>query len=71
MGGAPLLRSFVIVIFGGLGSVPGAIVGGLTIGLVENLAGAYISFAFKDVFTFALLIAVLVVRPSGLFGRTR
>jgi branched-chain amino acid transport system permease protein len=71
MGGAPLLRSFVIVIFGGLGSVPGAIVGGLTIGLVENLAGAYISFAFKDVFTFALLIAVLLVRPSGLFGRTQ
>jgi branched-chain amino acid transport system permease protein len=71
MGGAPLLRSFVIVIFGGLGSVSGAIVGGLTIGLVENLAGAYISFAFKDVFTFALLIAVLIVRPSGLFGRTR
>ncbi len=69
MGGAPLLKAFVIVIFGGLGSVPGAIVGGIAIGLVENLAGAYISFAFKDVFTFLLLIAVLLLRPAGLFGR--
>lgn len=68
MGGAPLLKSFVIVIFGGLGSVPGAIVGGLGIGLIENLTGAYISFAFKDVFTFILLILVLLFRPSGLFG---
>jgi branched-chain amino acid transport system permease protein len=71
MGGSPLLKSFVIVIFGGLGSVPGAIVGGIAIGLVENLAGAYISFAFKDAFTFLLLIAVLLLRPSGLFGRAR
>ncbi|MBX3579482.1 MAG: branched-chain amino acid ABC transporter permease [Rhizobiaceae bacterium] len=71
MGGAPLLKAFVIVIFGGLGSVPGAIVGGLAIGLIENLAGAYISFAFKDVFTFILLIAVLLLRPAGLFGRAQ
>jgi branched-chain amino acid transport system permease protein len=71
MGGAPLLKAFVIVIFGGLGSVPGAIVGGLAIGLIENLAGAYISFAFKDVFTFMLLIGVLLLRPAGLFGRSR
>lgn len=71
MGNAPLLKSFVIVIFGGLGSVPGAIVGGLAIGLVENLSGAYISFAFKDVFTFLLLILVLLLRPSGLFGRSQ
>ncbi|SDR64377.1 amino acid/amide ABC transporter membrane protein 1, HAAT family [Rhizobiales bacterium GAS113] len=71
MGGAPLLKAFVIVIFGGLGSVPGAIVGGIAIGLVENLAGAYVSFAFKDVFAFLLLIAVLLVRPAGLFGQAR
>lgn len=68
MGELPLLKSFVIVIFGGLGSVPGAIVGGLLIGMTETLAGAYISFAFKDVFTFLILIAVLLVRPTGLFG---
>lgn len=68
MGQLPLLKSFVIVIFGGLGSVPGAIVGGLAIGLAETLAGAYVSFAFKDVFTFLIMLAVLLLRPQGLFG---
>ncbi len=69
MGQLPLLKSFVIVIFGGLGSVPGAIVGGLLIGLVETFSGAYISFAFKDVFTFLIMLAILLVWPQGLFGR--
>ena len=68
MGQLPLLKSFVIVIFGGLGSVPGAIVGGLLIGLVETFAGAYVSFAFKDVFTFLIMLAMLLVWPRGLFG---
>ena len=71
MGGVPLLKSFVIVIFGGLGSVPGAIVGGLAIGLIETIAGAYISFAFKDVFTFLIMIGVLLWRPQGLLGMGR
>lgn len=70
MGGAPLLKAFVIVIFGGLGSVPGAIIGGLSIGLIETLSGAYISFAYKDVFTFLVLILILLVRPQGLMGKT-
>lgn len=69
MGAGPLLKSFVIVIFGGLGSVPGAIVGGLAIGLIETLAGTYVSYAFKDVFTFIIMIAVLLIRPAGLLGR--
>ena len=68
MGSAPLLKSFVIVIFGGLGSVPGAIVGGLVIGLAETLFGAYVSNAFKDVFTFLIMLCVLLWRPTGLFG---
>jgi branched-chain amino acid transport system permease protein len=68
MGGSPLLKAFVIVIFGGLGSVPGAIVGGLVIGLTETLVGAYISNAFKDVFTFLIMLAVLLWRPTGLRG---
>ena len=70
MGGAPLLKSFVIVIFGGLGSVPGAIVGGLAIGLIETFAGSYVSYAFKDVFTFLIMIAVLLFRPAGLLGKS-
>lgn len=68
MGGVPLLKAFVVVIFGGLGSLPGAIVGGLVIGLIETFTGGYISYAFKDVFTFLIMIAVLLFRPSGLFG---
>ena len=70
MGSAPLLKSFVIVIFGGLGSVPGAIVGGLAIGLIETFAGSYVSYAFKDVFTFLIMIAVLLFRPAGLLGKS-
>lgn len=69
MGGAPLLKSFVIVIFGGLGSISGAIVGGILIGLAETLTGAYISYAFKDVFTFLIMIFVLLLRPNGLLGK--
>jgi branched-chain amino acid transport system permease protein len=71
MGGAPLLKSFVIVIFGGLGSVPGAIVGGIAIGLIETLTGSYISYGFKDVFTFMIMISVLLLRPQGLLGGRR
>jgi branched-chain amino acid transport system permease protein len=71
MGSAPLLKSFVIVIFGGLGSVPGAIVGGLVIGLTETLTGSYVSNGFKDVFTFAIMIGVLLFRPNGLLGARR
>lgn len=69
MGGAPLLKSFVIVIFGGLGSISGAIVGGILIGLAETLTGAYISYAFKDVFTFLIMVFVLLLRPNGLLGK--
>lgn len=68
MGQLPLLKSFVIVIFGGLGSVPGAIVGGLLIGLAETFSGAYVSFAFKDVFTFLIMLGMLLIWPRGLFG---
>ena len=68
MGQLPLLKSFAIVIFGGLGSVPGAIVGGLLIGLAETFSGAYVSFAFKDAFTFLIMLLVLLVWPRGLFG---
>ena len=70
MGSAPLLKSFVIVIFGGLGSVPGAIVGGLAIGLIETFAGSYVNYAFKDVFTFLIMIGVLLFKPAGLMGRS-
>lgn len=62
------LTVLVVVIFGGLDSIAGALVGGLFIGLVEALAGAYLGGEFKVLSTFVLLVVVLMVRPYGLFG---
>ncbi|NPV60466.1 MAG: branched-chain amino acid ABC transporter permease [Actinobacteria bacterium] len=67
MGGVLILKAFVIVVIGGLGSIKGAIFGGYILGLLEALAIAYVSSAYKDVFAFAVLIAILAVRPTGLF----
>ncbi|HYB21527.1 MAG TPA: branched-chain amino acid ABC transporter permease [Thermodesulfobacteriota bacterium] len=69
MGFGPLLKAFVIVIFGGLGSVLGAIVGGLILGMTEVLASSYISSAYQDAFAFLILILVLSFKPTGLFGK--
>jgi branched-chain amino acid transport system permease protein len=63
------LLAFTIVIIGGLGSMAGALVGGLLIGVSEALAGFLVAPAMKSMFSFALLIVVLVVRPQGLMGR--
>ncbi len=68
MGQAILVKAFAAGILGGLSSIPGVIVGGLVVGVVENLAGAYVSSAYKDVVGFAVLILVLAVRPSGILG---
>lgn len=62
------LSVLVVVIFGGLDSIAGALVGGLFIGLVETLAGAYFGGEFKVLATFLLLVLILMVRPYGLFG---
>jgi branched-chain amino acid transport system permease protein len=62
-------KGFVAAILGGFSSLPGAVVGGLILGLAENLIGVYVSTAYKDVLVFALLILLLLFCPSGLFGR--
>ena len=62
------LKSFAAAVLGGFGSIPGALVGGLAIGLVELFAGVYLEQGFKDIAPFAVLLAVLVFRPQGLFG---
>lgn len=67
--GVPVaLTAFVVVVLGGMGSLWGCIIGGLTLGLVENLGAAYLSTGYKHVFGFVILILVLAIRPSGLFG---
>ncbi|MGE5483536.1 MAG: branched-chain amino acid ABC transporter permease [Ignavibacteriales bacterium] len=62
-------KAFVGAIFGGLGSLPGAIVGSIVLGLLETFVAAFISSQLRDVVVFALLIAVLLVKPSGLMGK--
>jgi branched-chain amino acid transport system permease protein len=56
-------------VVGGFGSVPGAIVGGLVIGLVESFAGFYLPEGFKDIAAYIVVLAVLMIKPSGLFGQ--
>ena len=63
------LKAFIASVFGGLGSVQGAIVGAMFIGLLETLVSAYIHSGLRDLITFVLLIAILLVRPTGLMGK--
>jgi len=64
------LKAFPAAVVGGFGSVPGAIVGGLIIGVVEALAGYYLPEGFKDVAAYVVVLVVLIVWPSGIFGET-
>ena len=69
VGAMPGLKAFVAAVFGGIGSIPGAVIGAFIIGICENLIKAAGYTAFSDAFTFALLIVILVFKPNGLFGK--
>lgn len=66
--GGLILKAFVAAVIGGFSSLPGAVIGGLMLGVIETLSGAIVSSTFKNVVAFAVLILVLLVRPYGLFG---
>lgn len=69
MGNLVIMKAFVIIIIGGMGSIPGAIIGGYILGITESLGGTYISADYKDVIAFALLVIILTMKPNGLFGK--
>ena len=68
-GAMPGIKAFVAAVFGGIGSIPGAMIGGILIGIIEILGRAYISSQMADAIVFAVLILVLVIKPSGILGK--
>ena len=68
-GAMPGIKAFVAAVFGGIGSIPGAMVGGILLGIIEIFGKAYISSQVADAIVFAVLIIVLLVKPTGLFGK--
>jgi branched-chain amino acid transport system permease protein len=69
MGDGLVLKAFIIIILAGMGSINGALLGGLIVGLCESFGAAYLSLAFRDAYPIVLLILVLIIRPQGLFGK--
>ena len=69
VGQIPVIKAFVIIVLGGMGSIPGAVIAAIILGLVESLGSIYLSVAYRDVFAFLVLIGVLLFRPHGLLGQ--
>lgn len=69
VGSMPGIKAFVAAVFGGIGSIPGAMIGGILLGVIENLSKAYISSQLSDAIVFGVLIVVLLVKPTGILGK--
>jgi len=69
MGSLMVMKAFVIIVIGGMGSIPGAVVGGLILGLAESLGATYVSSHYKDLVAFVILVVILTLRPAGLFTK--
>ena len=70
-GAMPGIKAFTAAVLGGIGSIPGAMVGGLVLGLCESFATGYISSAYEDALAFALLVLILIFRPAGILGKPK
>jgi len=68
VGWSYLLKAFAVVVLGGVGSIPGTLVGGLALGVTENISGLYLGGGFRDIISFSIFLIVLLIRPHGLFG---
>lgn len=71
LGALPGIKAFVAAVFGGIGSIPGAMLGGILLGIIESMSKAYISTQLADAIVFGVLVIVLLVKPAGLLGRRR
>ena len=69
VGSMPGIRAFTAAVFGGIGSIPGAMLGGMLLGLIETMSGAFISTQFSDAIVFMVLIIILLLKPAGLLGK--
>ena len=65
----PCIKAFIAAVFGGIGSIPGAMIGGIILGIIEILSGAYISTQLANAIVFIVLIVVLIFKPTGLLGK--